>query len=293
MGGLRNHIPTTYRVFLVGALAIAGIPGLSGFFSKDEILTAAFASGHYIVWALGVVGAGMTAFYIFRLIFLAFWGPDRMEPEVRRHLHESPAVMIVPLQCLAVLSVVGGVIGLPSVLGGGEWFSRFLESSTGPNELPLGAGTELLLMAVSAAVSVAGVYGAYAVYLKKGGLPVKRLAERFRTLYTIVSRKYYVDEFYNGVIVAAVLGLGRVASWFDRRILDGLVDGTAWLIRRISAGSILFDDGVIDGFVNGVGSAHRTFSQGLRRLQTGFVYNYALALVIGIVILISLVATVL
>ena len=293
MGGLRNHIPTTYRVFLVGALAIAGIPGLSGFFSKDEILTAAFASGHYIVWALGVVGAGMTAFYIFRLIFLAFWGPARMEPEVRRHLHESPAVMIVPLQCLAVLSVVGGVIGLPSVLGGGEWFSRFLESSTGPNELPLGAGTELLLMAVSAAVSVAGVYGAYAVYLKKGGLPVKRLAERFRTLYTIVSRKYYVDEFYNGVIVAAVLGLGRVASWFDRRILDGLVDGTAWLTRRISVGSILFDDGVIDGLVNGVGSAHRTFSQGLRRLQTGFVYNYALALVIGIVILISLVATVL
>jgi NADH-quinone oxidoreductase subunit L len=292
MGGLRTHVPTTYRVFLVGALAIAGLPGLSGFFSKDEILAAAFASGHYSVWALGVAGAGMTAFYIFRLVFLTFFGPVRVGQEARPHLHESPAVMIIPLQCLAVLSVVGGAIGLPPVLGGGNWFSRFLESSTGPHGFRLAGGTELLLMAVSAVVSLAGAFGAYYVYLKKDGLPAKRLAERFRTLYTVVSRKYYVDEFYSGVIVAGALRAGRFASWFDSRVLDGLVDGAAWLTRRISAGSILFDDGVVDGVVNGVGAAHRAFSRGLRRLQTGFVYNYALALVIGVVILISLVATV-
>jgi NADH-quinone oxidoreductase subunit L len=292
MGGLRTHVPTTYRVFLVGALAIAGLPGLSGFFSKDEILAAAFASGHYSVWALGVAGAGMTAFYIFRLVFLTFFGPARVGQEARPHLHESPAVMIIPLQCLAVLSVVGGVIGLPSVLGGGNWFARFLESSTGPHGFRLAGGTDLLLMAVSAVVSLAGAFGAYYVYLKKDGLPAKRLAERFRTLYTIVSRKYYVDEFYSGVIVAGALRAGRFASRFDSRVLDGLVDGAAWLTRRISAGSILFDDGVVDGVVNGVGAAHRAFSRGLRRLQTGFVYNYALALVIGVVILISLVATV-
>jgi NADH-quinone oxidoreductase subunit L len=292
MGGLKAHVPATYRVFLVGALAIAGVPGLSGFFSKDEILAAAFASGHYVVWALGLVGATMTAFYMFRLIFLTFSGKERIAPDAKPHLHESPAVMIVPLQILAVLSIAGGYIGLPHVLGGRNWFSRFLESSTGHHEWPLSAGTELLLMFISAVIALAGIYAAYWVYRKKDGLPAKNLAERLRTVYRIVSRKYYVDEFYNGVIVAGVLRTGRFASWFDSRVIDGLVDGTAWLTRRISAGSILFDDRVIDGAVNGIGSTHRAFSRGLRRLQTGFVYNYALSIVIGIVILISLVVTV-
>jgi NADH-quinone oxidoreductase subunit L len=292
MGGLRTSIPQTYKVFLIGALAIAGVPGLSGFFSKDEILAAAFASGHYVVWALGLVGAGMTAFYIFRLIFLTFYGHKRLAPEVRPRLRESPAVMLVPLQVLAVLAVVGGYVGLPHVLGGKNWFSRFLESSTGPHEFHLAAGTEVLLMAVSAAVALAGIYGAFWVYLKRDGLPAKRLVERFGMLYRIVSRKYYVDEFYNGVLVAGVLRLGRWASWFDSRIIDGLVDGAAWLTRKVSAGSIVFDDRVIDGAVNGLGSANQLFSRGLRRLQTGFVYNYALSIVIGVVILISLVVTV-
>ena len=292
MGGLLAHIPATYRVFLVGALAIAGVPGLSGFFSKDEILAAAFASGHYVIWALGLVGAAMTAFYMFRLIFMTFSGKERGEPEAKHHLHESPAVMIIPLQILAVLSIVGGYIGLPPVLGGRNWFSRFLESSTGPHESHLSGGTEVLLMFISAAVALAGIYAAYWVYQKKDGLPAKSLAGRFRTVHRIISRKDYVDEFYNSVIVAGVLRIGRFASWFDSRVIDGLVDGTARLTRRISAGSILFDNGVIDRAVNGVGSAHRVFSRGLRRLQTGFVYNYALSIVIGIVILISLVVTV-
>ena len=292
MGGLRARIPTTYRVFLVGALAIAGVPGLSGFFSKDEILAAAFASGHYVVWALGLVGATMTAFYMFRLIFLTFYGRERLGPEARSHLHESPAVIIVPLYLLAILSIVGGYAGLPPVLGGKDWFSRFLESSTGPHELHLAAGIEVVLMAVSAAVALAGIYGAFWVYLKRDGRPAKRLAERFRMIYRIVSRKYYIDEFYNGVLVAGVLRIGLMASWVDSRIIDGLVDGAAWLTRKVSAGSIVFDNRVIDGAVNGLGSAHRLFSCGLRRLQTGFVYNYALSIVIGIVILISLVVTV-
>jgi len=292
MGGLRARIPTTYRVFLVGALAIAGVPGLSGFFSKDEILAAAFASGHYVVWALGLVGAAMTAFYMFRLIFLTFYGRERLGPEARSHLHESPAVIIVPLYLLAILSIVGGYAGLPPVLGGKDWFSRFLESSTGPHELHLAAGIEVVLMAVSAAVALAGIYGAFWVYLKRDGRPAKRLAERFRMIYRIVSRKYYIDEFYNGVLVAGVLRIGLMASWVDSRIIDGLVDGAAWLTRKVSAGSIVFDNRVIDGAVNGLGSAHRLFSCGLRRLQTGFVYNYALSIVIGIVILISLVVTV-
>jgi NADH-quinone oxidoreductase subunit L len=292
MGGLRTRIPRTHKVFLVGALAIAGVPGLSGFFSKDEILAAAFASGHHVVWALGLAGAGMTAFYIFRLIFLTFYGHERLGPEARGHVHESPPVMLVPLQILAVLSAVGGYVGLPRVLGGGNWLSRFLESTAGRHESHLGAGTELLLMAVSAAVALAGIWAAHSVYVKKDGLPARRLAQRFQTAYRVVSRKYYVDEFYNGILVAAVLRLGRLASWLDRRLIDGLVDGAAWLTRQISSGSIAFDNRVIDGAVNGLGSAQRSFSRGLRRLQTGYVYNYALSIVIGIVVLISLVVTV-
>jgi NADH-quinone oxidoreductase subunit L len=291
MGGLRSRIPRTHKVFLVGALAIAGIPGLSGFFSKDEILAAAFASGQYAVWALGLVGAGLTAFYVFRLIFLTFYGKERLAPEARSHIHESPAVMLAPLYILAVLSVVGGYVGLPRVLAGRNWFSRFLESSTGYVFHP-GAVTEVLVMAVSTAAALAGIWAAYWVYVKKEGLPAKRLAQRFQAVYRIVSHNYCVDEFYNGVLVAGVLRLGRLADWFDRRFIDGLVDGAAWLTRQASSGSIVFDNRVIDGAVNGLGSAHRVFSSGLRRLQTGFVYNYALSIVIGIVILISLVVTV-
>jgi NADH-quinone oxidoreductase subunit L len=128
MGGLRGRIPRTYRVFLVGALAIAGIPGLSGFFSKDEILASAFGSGHYLVWGLGILGAGMTAFYMFRLIFMTFYGKEKVEPEALHHLHESPNVMLRPLEILALLSILGGYIGFPHVLGGRNWFARFLES---------------------------------------------------------------------------------------------------------------------------------------------------------------------
>jgi len=292
MGGLAPHLPRTRLVFVVGALAIAGVPGLSGFFSKDEILAAAFASGHYAVWALGLVGAGMTAFYMFRLIFLTFYGRERIEPEARHHLHESPRVMIVPLQVLAVLAAAGGFIGLPHVMGGGNWLGRFLQSSTGAAGAALGPGTEVLLMVLSAGIGLAGIWAAYVVYVKKDGLPARRLAERFQALYRLVSRKYYVDEFYGRFIVGGTLLLGRLAAWFDGRVVDGLVDGAARLVRGSSSASIRFDEGVVDGAVNGVGRVHRALSAGLRRLQTGYIYNYALAIVIGLVVLVTLVVTV-
>ncbi|TFG53396.1 MAG: NADH-quinone oxidoreductase subunit L, partial [Candidatus Aminicenantes bacterium] len=158
MGGLRARIPWTYRVLLIGALAISGIPGLSGFFSKDEILASAFASGNYFIWGLGLLGAAMTAFYMFRLVFLTFYGEERLSPEAGHHLHESPPVMLVPLQILAALAIFGGYVGLPRILGGGAWFSRFLETSVGAHEAHLGAGTEVLLMIVSAGASLAAIY---------------------------------------------------------------------------------------------------------------------------------------
>ena len=293
MGGLRKRIPRTYRVFLVGALAISGLPGLSGFFSKDEILASTFASGHTLVWALGLVGAALTAFYMFRLIFLAFYGDERFSEEASRHVHESPPVMILPLEVLAILAVLGGYVGLPHLLGGGAWFGRFLETSTGPHEVHLAAGTELLLMAVAVAVAAGAIAVAYIVYVKGRGEPARRLAERYKTLYRVVVRKYFVDEFYGRVFVGGVLGLGRIADWIDRRVIDGLVDGAAALARGVSRLSIRFDEAVVDGAVNGVGRVNLAASRFLRRLQTGFVYNYALAVVVGIALVIAFVVVVL
>jgi NADH-quinone oxidoreductase subunit L len=292
MGGLRRHLPRTYPVFLAGALAIAGIPGLSGFFSKDEILASALASGKYGVWALGMLGAAMTAFYMFRAIFLTFFGAERLTSEARRHLHESPGIMIVPLQILAVLAVIGGYVGLPHVLGGGAWFSKFIESSAGPHEAHLPAATEALLMAVSAAAALGGIAGAYIVYVLKDGAPARRWAERFRFAYRVVINKYYIDAFYGKVIVGGALRAGRVFARFDERAIDGLVDGSAAAVRRVSAAAAAFDARVVDGAVNGVGLVHRSLSSGLRRLQSGYVYNYALSIVLGIVLLISIFVTV-
>ncbi|MBE0712208.1 MAG: NADH-quinone oxidoreductase subunit L, partial [Candidatus Aminicenantes bacterium] len=292
MGGLRARIPRTYRVLLIGALAISGIPGLSGFFSKDEILASAFASGNYFIWGLGLLGAAMTAFYMFRLVFLTFYGEERLSPEAGHHLHESPPVMLVPLQILAVLAIFGGYIGLPRILGGGAWFSRFLETSVGAHEAHLAAGTEVLLMIVSAGASLAAIYAAYVIYVNRRGEPARRFADKFRTLYRTVSRKYYVDEAIRKVVVGGVFALGRAADWIDRHIIDGLVDGAAGLARRVSRLAIFFDEGVVDGAVNGVGRVHLAASALLRRLQTGYIYNYALAVVLGVALVITLVVAV-
>jgi len=289
MGGLKSYIPKTYRVFLIAALAIAGVPGFSGFFSKDEILASAFASGNYVVWALGLTGTAMTAFYIFRLIFMTFFGDERLEPGVKNHLHEAPAVMIVPLQILAVLAIGGGFVGLPRVLGGGNWFGKFLESSTGSHHLHLAAGTEILLMILSVGLGLLGIYAAYFVYVKKKGESAERFVARFKTLYKLVYRKYFVDEFYNGVIVSGVMKLGTRLARYDLGIIDAVVDGIAALTRKISSLSISFDANVVDGTVNGIGAAYRYFSSALRKVQDGYVYNYALSIVTGIVIIISLV----
>ncbi len=290
MGGLRRRLPRTYLVFLVGALAISGVPGLSGFFSKDEILAAAFASGNYLVWGLGLAGAAMTAFYVFRLIFLTFHGEERLAPDAGHRLHKSPPVMLVPLQILAVLAAIGGYVGLPHVLGGGAWFARFLATSVGTAEPHLSAGTEVLLMIVSAGAAVAAILAAYAVYVTRRGEPARRFAERFKTLTRIVSRKYYVDEAYQKVFVGGVFSAGRAADWIDRRVIDGLVDGAARLARGVSRLTIFFDEGVVDGAVNAVGRVHLAASSFLRRLQTGRLSNYALAVVLGALVIILVIA---
>jgi NADH-quinone oxidoreductase subunit L len=260
MGGLRKYLPRTFPPFLIGAIAISGIPFLSGFFSKDAILTEAFAQGRYFIWALGLTGAVMTAFYMFRLIFLTFYGEERIDHEAKHHLHESPKIMTVPLAILAVFSIIAGYIGLPAVLGEkADLFKRFLEPVIKPAaEGHIGAGTEWLLMLASVAVAAIGIFAAYVFYLQKPGIP-HTLVARFPWLYKLLYNKYFVDEIYGAVIV------------------NPLVKGSDWVYGH-------FDLKVIDGVLNASASATGFFGKVLSVLQTGFVKDYALVFLLGAVI---------
>jgi NADH-quinone oxidoreductase subunit L len=269
MGSLKKHLPITFTTMFVATLAIAGIPGLSGFFSKDEILWKAFSSGHGhpALWAVGALAAGITAFYMFRLIFMTFFGASRMEPHVEKHVHESPFSMTVPLMLLAVLSVAGGWIGIPEVLGGHNYFEEWLApvfahgaaAAHGAAHHPV--ALEMGLMAGSVAVALCGIGLAYYLYRARTEKP-KKIAEAVPGLYDAVYNKYYVDEIYDIFIV--------------RRI----VDGSVWLWRA-------FDAAFIDGIVNGVASLVRGSGDRLRRVQTGVVGNYAFSLLLGAVIIVG------
>ncbi|MEW5900619.1 MAG: NADH-quinone oxidoreductase subunit L [Acidobacteriota bacterium] len=260
MGGLRKYLPLTYPTFLVGAVAIAGIPFLSGFFSKDAILTHAFARGEYFIWALGILGAVLTAFYMFRLIFLTFFGEERLDHHAKEHLHESPRVMTVPLVFLAFFSVVAGYAGLPVVFGEkANLFNRFLEPVIEPGHgAHLTLRAEWLLILVSVAVALFGIYIAYVFYLKFPRTP-HRLVARFPGIYKLLSNKYYVDEIYNAAFVdPTVRGSQVIYDHFDLRVIDGTINGTAE--------------------VTGLAGKLLSF------LQSGLVKDYALIMLLGIAI---------
>ncbi|MDZ7342981.1 MAG: proton-conducting transporter membrane subunit, partial [candidate division KSB1 bacterium] len=272
MGGLKKFIPTTFKTFLIGGLAISGIPFLSGFFSKDEILYETFISPHGspILYAIALVAAGFTAFYIFRMIYLAFYGAPRMTADVMHHLHESPRVMTAPLWALAALSIFGGLIGVPHFNPIKTFlqpvFERFMPTGFSGHlsaEIPQGSlGLELGLMALSVAVALAGIYLASQIYLAKPE-SADHLAARLRWLYQVLVRKYYVDEIYEAIVV-------RPYYWFSEKFL--------WKI---------FDVKIIDGTVNGVAKFFGGVASLLRRSQTGIVQNYAVTLVVGLIIILG------
>jgi len=275
MGSLKKHLPITFTTMFVATLAISGIPGLSGFFSKDEILWKAFSSehGHPGLWAVGTLAAGITAFYMFRLVFLTFFGESRMEPGVEKHVHESPYAMTVPLMILALLSVAGGWIGIPEALGGHNYFEAWLAPVFGhgaegaahgaaQGAVHHSAALEYLLMAGSVGVALCGIGLAWYLYRVRPEKP-REIAEKVPGLYDVVLNKYYVDEIY------------------DVAIVQRIVNGSVWLWEA-------FDDIFIDGIVNGVGELVRGAGGGLRRLQTGFVGNYAFSVLLGAVVLLGI-----
>ena len=265
MGGLYKKMPITHITFLSATLAISGIIPFAGFFSKDEILFETFIGHHYILYLLGIVGALMTAFYMFRLYFIAFHGESRVDPEVEKHIHEPSWRMALPLCVLGILSLIGGWIQLPffhnlKILGGflEPVFHHAHEIGGMEHGTEVGMWLEGALMALSLVVALIGIYIAYNFYIKNPELP-KRLAEKFVGLYTLLFNKYYIDELYQKIVVRPLYNLSLGLSY-------------------------VVDQHIIDAAVNGTGKSMVYGSSLLRRVNTGYVQFYGLIMFIGAVV---------
>ena len=387
MGGLKTYLPVTYATMMIGTLAIAGIPPLSGFFSKDEILFRSFLANKAI-WVLAVATALMTAFYMFRLVSMTFFGAYRgpawevghgagahaaaqlqdvnvaaahgtrhpSDPHAHGHAHEddhevshgpadthghdahrghghgawhgpheSPRAMTVPLMALAVGAVVAGFFGIPTALGGGNAIEHFLEPSFTASEGRLEGGQhpvadniglqssqqqpaadhaaadeheaaggheasrslEIGLMVLSVLVAAVGIALAWRFYVTHPEIS-ERLAQRWAGAHRTLSNKYYVDELYNATVISGTKASGRSLWQFDRRVVDGAVNGASWLTLFSAWLSGLTDRTVVDGAVNFVGRTLQESSYWFRRLQTGLVQNYALLMLFGVFAFVSL-----
>lgn len=279
MGGLKKYMPATRMTFLISTLAIAGFPLMAGFFSKDEILFKAFEYGYdghtyaWIVWGIGIVTALLTAIYMTRCYVLTFEGEPRwpMADEVKPH--ESPATMTGPLWVLAVLSIFGGFLGLPGVIAHGDWnwIHHWLGAPYGgpvaeATVAPHDAGFLMIewgLLALGAAIALIGIWLGWSWYTKRGLAQDDALQSRFGGLYRLWQGKYWWDEFYQRTVVNPLIGSSE-------------------------RGLAPFDQKVVDGTVNGVGSVTKSISGVLRYLQTGVVQNYAVALVLGVFIVLAI-----
>jgi len=286
MGGLKAWMPVTFITFFISVLAIAGFPPFAGFFSKDEILWLAASNEHWGIWFFAVCGAGLTAFYMFRQLFMTFYGKCRADHHTQGHLHESPQVMTLPLVVLAIGAVFAGFIGLPGVLGGSQ-FAQWLEPVIHAHEEAHAShALEWGLMAVSVSVASFGAFIAYLMYRREALSPeiFANLAGGF--LYRLFDHKWYFDEIYQVIFVNGTLLLARLGSLFDQYIIDGIVDGSAALVRFAAWLNGLFDQYIIDGMVNAV--ANITFGIGnkFRRVQTGNINSYLYGILIAVVLLI-------
>ncbi len=294
MGGLWNKIPITAKTFFIATLAIAGIFPFAGFFSKDEILGRAF-DRYFSLWLVGFITAGMTAFYMFRLLFLTFFGYSRADEHVEKHVNESPPAMTVPLVILAGLSFIGGWIGWPGSLGGENRFERFLEpvlagvvTETGAVKIAHHAvAKEYALMLASLSIAGAGIWLAYQFYRTKRFAP-ELVAARWPKFYQLLLHKYYVDEIYDAAIVERTKDLGTLLGRFDENVIDGLgVNGAGWLARFGSTLSMWWDKWIIDGLLNFSARMMQLFSYPVRWLQSGVFSRYAMLILVGLVILLA------
>jgi NADH-quinone oxidoreductase subunit L len=293
MGALKDKIPITHWTMWVGSVAIAGIPGLAGFFSKDEILWQAYSSpaGSKLLWFVGLATAGLTAFYMWRLMNMTFYGKSHLAPGVEKHIHESPASMTVPLTLLAMGSVLAGWLGTPKLWNlpeGFRAFERWLEPAfasaavVAAREGAHNASVEWVLMALSVVVAIAGIAIARYFYHNRPVIP-DTIARIFSPLYTLFYNKWYVDEIYDFLFVNGLgKGGGRVCGAFDRTVVDGGVNGAGWLTRFSSSVSIWWDTWIIDGAVRFGSFFVKMLSYPVCILETGRVQTYAFFVVVGV-----------
>ena len=263
MGGLRKKLPITFLTMMIGTIAIAGLPPFSGFFSKDEILAHVYEHNKAF-WVIAVIGAMFTSFYMFRMMYLTFNGSFRGTTDQEHHLHESPASMTIPLIILAVLSALGGLIGIPAVLGGGHWLENFLApvfevSTTKTSALTLDHTTEYVLMAISVTAALLSMVYAYVRYVKQGHIPASDRTDR-GLLARLSYNKFYIDEVYNSLITSPI---DTLSGFFYKTV----------------------DKAGIDGIVNGFGKGAVEASKSFRLLQTGMVGFYIFMMVAGILAL--------
>jgi NADH-quinone oxidoreductase subunit L len=264
MGGLKAKLPITFFTMLMGTIAISGLPPFSGFFSKDEILAHVYEHNPTL-WVIGVIGAMLTAFYMFRMLFLTFWGSFRGTKEQEKHLHESPKSMTIPLVVLAILSVFGGLIGIPEVLGGSHWLAQFLSpvlvytKAVSGEAVPLDHATEYLLMGISVGAALLAIGIAYVTYVSRKVVPSSD-AENRSFLSKLSYHKFYIDEVYEALIT---------------RPLDAISSFLYKVVDKLG----------IDGLVNGAGTTAKEASKTLRLIQTGNVGFYIFMMVAGIVAL--------
>lgn len=269
MGNLRGKLPYTHMTYLFGTLAIAGIFPFAGFFSKDEILFYSLQR-HFGFWLLGALAAIMTSFYMFRSVFMTFYGKSRVEPHAAHHLHESPPLMTVPLMILAFLSLVGGLVGIP-ILEGYHKFGDFLGPIFAPAKAIIDHGAhhaehpsvaaELALMAVSVGIAVFGLFAARYMYVTHVEASDK-VVERMPQVHNLVYNKYWIDELYDYLFVDSIVKFSKML-WKE------------------------FDELVIDGAVNGVGAVTRGFGRLLSYLESGLVKDYALSVLFGATVVIG------
>ncbi len=261
MGALRHKLPITYATMLIATLAITAVPGFSGYFSKDLILEAAFTSGHTWLWLIGVITAAFTALYMFRLIFMTFFGQSRVEPDREHHLHESPPVMTAPLMILATLAVIGGWVGLPNGMLWGDAFARFLAPVVGEFKPHVEASGALLSIAATGASAI-GIAIAYILYMQSPALP-GRIAEQTAAIYRLLLDKYYIDEGY-----------------------DLLISRPLFFISRYALGRVI-DSYAIDGLVDGAGMTVEAGGGLARRTETGNVQHYAFVYLLGAIAIVA------
>jgi NADH-quinone oxidoreductase subunit L len=305
MGGLKKKLPSTHLTMLVGCIAIAGVPPLAGFFSKDEILWSAYKIGGYgtYVWGMGLAVAAMTAFYMFRLYHMTFSGTFRGTEDQWHHVHESPRTMVLPLQVLAVGSILAGLLGVPAVLGHALHIPNVFETFTEPvfeaahetlpqvfTAAPPAHTIEVGLMAASITIAAFGIALAWQLFRRHPEVP-QRIASSVAPAYRLLLNKYHVDEIYGAVFVRGLaLGGGTTLHAVDRHLVDGGdgevrpglgVNGIGWAVREgVAKLSDFFDRWFVDGAVNLVAAIFDNLSYVFRSLQNGLVQHYALSMLI-------------